>query len=717
MRKRNEKGQFAKASKTSEFGFVNLSTYTSPEVKEVNGKEWIEYGADNNYFQYLIDRYNGSPTNNAAINGISQAIYGKGLNATDSNRKPNEYAQMISLFKKDVVRRCCYDLKLMGQCAIQIIYSKDRSKIVQLEHMPIETLRAEKCDENGDVPAYYYYNDWANIKRTDDPLRIPAFGMSKENIEILYIKPYKSGFYYYSPVDYQGGLQYAELEEEVSNYHLNNIMNGLSPSMLINFNNGTPNQQERQLIETKIAQKFSGTSNAGKFILAFNDNKESQAEITPVQLSDAHNQYQFLSEESTQKIMVAHRIVSPMLLGIKDGSGLGNNAEEIKTASLLMDNTVIRPFQELLIDSFDQLLAYNEIALNLYFTTLQPLEFTEVDQTLQDKETIEEETGVEMSVNLAKYPWDKCIDEQTERYGAEAAPKICGYIKENMSSIQLKEIDGKQAYGTKEEAQAIAEMIGCEGYHEHDEDGKTWYMPCETHQELKAPCWDGYEQIGTKMKDGKEVPNCVPLKQELTDEMASAILENLKFETITDEYELVETREYSEDNKSTEEWAKSLIKRKLSKIRKFADFITSKPNEESKLDKSFYKIRYTYQQRVSPSSTKTGKSRDFCRTMMGRTGKGVVYRKEDIDNASFSGVNNNFGHKGQNYSLFRFKGGIYCGHYWREELYRMKSETEKYISRGKEVKSIPNEYQPKGTQYKEAGIAPTDMKDRGAYPN
>ena len=599
MRKRNEKGQFSK-TKVSEFGFVNLSTYTSPEIKEVNGDMWISYGENNNYFQYLIDRYNGSPTNNAAINGISQAIYGKGLNATDSNKKPNEYAQMISLFRKDVVRRACYDLKLMGQAAIQVIYSKDRSKIVQLEHMPIETLRAEKCDEDGNVPAYYYFNDWANIKKTDEPLRIPAFGMSNEEIEIYYIKPYKSGFYYYSPVDYQGGLQYAELEEEVSNYHLNNIMNGLSPSMLINFNNGTPNQQERQLIETKIAQKFSGTSNAGKFILAFNDNKESQAEITPVQLSDAHNQYQFLSEESTSKIMVAHRIVSPMLLGIKDGSGLGNNAEEIKTASLLMDNTVIRPFQELLIDSFDNILAYNDIALNLYFTTLQPLEFTEVDTDIQDKETIEEETGVEMSSD----------------------------------------------------------------------------------------------------------------KNELTDEMADAILENLKYETIGDDYELVDVREVSDKNSDVEEWANSKIKKKLSRIQKFADFIKSKPNEESKLDKSFYKIRYTYQERVSSAN-----SRDFCKTMMGRTSKGVVYRKEDIDNASFQGVNNNFGHKGQNYSLFKFKGGIYCGHFWQEELYRMKSETEKYISKGKEVDTIPNSYQPKGSEYKDAAEAPIDMKNRGAYPN
>ena len=190
---RNDKGQFKKTAKESAYGFVNLSTYTSPEIKEVKGQDYIEYGADNNYFQYLIDRYNGSPTNNAAINGISAQIYGKGLNATDSSRKPNEYAQMISLFKKDVVRKLCYDLKLMGQCAVQVIYSKDRKRIAQLAHMPIETLRAEKANKEGDVPAYYYFNDWPNIKRSDNPLRIPAFGMSNENIEIMYIKPYKSG--------------------------------------------------------------------------------------------------------------------------------------------------------------------------------------------------------------------------------------------------------------------------------------------------------------------------------------------------------------------------------------------------------------------------------------------------------------------------------------------------------------------------------------------
>ena len=396
-------------------GIVNLSNYTSPEIKEVRNKDWVSYGIDNGYYQYLIDRYNGSPTNNAIVNGLSEMIFGKGLNATDSNRKPEEYAQMVSLFKKNTVRKFCYDLKLMGQCAIQVIYSKDRTKIAQVEHLPIETIRAEKVNEvSGEVEGFYYHSDWLDIKPSDQPQRIPAFGTSNQPIEILCVKPYRAGFYYYSPVDYQGGLQYAELEEEIANYHLNNIKNGLAPSMLINFNNGIPNEEERELIERRIYDKFSGSSAAGKFILSFNDNAESGANLEPVQLSDAHNQYQFLSDESSKKILVSHRIVSPMLFGIKDNTGLGNNAEELKTASILNNNVVIKPFQELLIDSFDQILAFNGISLNLYFETLQPLEFNEdiLEDTNVTDETIEEETGVEMSKHF--FNSDKVFDALTE---------------------------------------------------------------------------------------------------------------------------------------------------------------------------------------------------------------------------------------------------------------------------------------------------------------
>ena len=372
---------------------LNLSSYTKPEVNESTRYDWVEYGDDNDYFSYLIGRYNGSPTNNAAINGIAEMIYGKGLEATDSTENSKDYEEMKSLFKKDVIKKISYDYKMMGQAALQIIYSKDRNKIVQVEHMPVETIRAEKANSEGEIEGYYYSSDWSEINSKSKPKRISAFGKSKDGIEILYIRPYRAGFYYYSPVDYQGGLQYAELEEEIANYHINNIQNGLQPSMLINFNNGVPDKEQRDEIERAIYSKFSGSSNAGKFILAFNDSKELAASIEPVVLNDAHQQYQFLSDESMKKVMVSHRIVSPMLVGIKDNTGLGNNAEELQTASLLMDNTVIRPMQVTILDELEKILEYNDINLDIYFKTLQPLEFTDLTNAITDSE-IEKETGV-----------------------------------------------------------------------------------------------------------------------------------------------------------------------------------------------------------------------------------------------------------------------------------------------------------------------------------
>ena len=559
--------------------FINLSSYTTPKITEIKNKDWVAYGEDNNYFRYLIDRYNGSPTNNAIINAISAMIFGKGLDATNSNQKPDEYAKMVSLFNNDCVRKLCYDLKLMGQCAMQVIYSKDRKSVAQVEHFPVETLRAEKANDKGEIEAYYYFNDWSKYRPNDKAKRIPAFGKSKENIEIMYVKPYRAGFFYYSSVDYQGGLQYCELEEEIGNFHLNNILNGMSPSMLINFNNGVPNEEERELIEQRIYQKFSGTSNAGKFILAFNDNAETAANIEPVQLSDAHQQYQFLSEESTRKIMVSHRIVSPMLIGIKDQTGLGNNADELKTASILLDNTVIRPFQHLLIDAFDQILAVNNISLNLYFKTLQPLEFTDLDN-VEDEETKEEETGVKLS------------------------------------------------------------------------------------------------------------------KEDLTDEEFDIILQDIGGEIISDEYEMLDEREFNEDNISIDDWIDEYDE-KQDKTELFA-LPKSKPSGFSYLDKSIYKVRYKYSEKYSSKN-----SRKFCVEMMQNSRQGMVYRIEEIDRAS---RNLNFKaaglpmHNNQKYDLFKFKGGVNCGHIWKEVLYKLKANKDKDskdIEDYKKTRTIPKSYKPK----------------------
>jgi hypothetical protein len=557
---------------------VNLGSYTTPEIKEYKNKEWVAYGADNDYYQFLIDRYNGSPTNNAAINGISQMIFGRGLDATNSSQMPNEYAQMKSLLKDECVRKLCYDLKLMGQCAMQVIYNSNHTRIVEVDHFPIETLRVGKANENGDIDSYYYMPDWTDIKPSEQPERFSAFGTSKDNIEIYCVKPYRAGFYYYSPVDYQGGLQYAELEEDIANYHLNNIKNGLAPSMLINFNNGIPDEEQRRDIENNIKRKYSGTSNAGRFILSFNDNKESGAEIETIQLSDAHQQYQFLSEESMAKVMVSHRIISPMLLGIKDQTGFGNNADELKTASTLMDNTVIRPFQELLINAFDSILSVNDISLNLYFKTLQPLEFIDLENAM-NKEQVEEETGQKLSS-------DK---------------KDCGCVN------------------------------------------------------LKAPCWDGYEQIGTKIKDGKEVPNCVPLEEvkKMKEDLYDALM-NIEDEDLTD-YELIDERPANEYDDI------------LNKMINLADVVSSSPSSKSEQDTSILKVRYVY----TAGRSTSGKSRDFCEKMMSAK---KVYRKEDLDKNSKA--NKEFSPSGTNqggYNIWLYKGGVNCSHYWMRQTYLRKN--------------------------------------------
>jgi len=420
---------------------IELASYTTPAVVEQKNKEWVEYGEDNNYYQYLIDLYYGSPTNNAAIKGIADLIYGDGLEVVKADRHLAGYLDLKKVFHPECLRNCAMDLKMLGQYAIQLVKSKDGKKYVSAYHFPVQTLRPERCNEDGDVEGYYFCADWSKLKRGQKPKRFAAFGFDKSANEcMLVVKPYSTGNFYFAPVDYQGGTQYANLEIEIANFHINNIMNGLAPSMLINFNNGQPPAEVKDMIEAQIMNKFSGSSNAGKFILSFNDNAESKADITPVQLSDAHNQYQFLSSEASQKIMMSHRITSPMLLGIKDNTGFGNNAEELQTASTLFDNTVIRPFQRLLIEGVQKVMNYNGYNLDVYFKTLQPLEFTDLSGKAVDSETQEKEYGFK-KVDLVKPKAGESEDEFISR----CIPVVVGEGKsqEQAAAICYSYFEGK----------------------------------------------------------------------------------------------------------------------------------------------------------------------------------------------------------------------------------------------------------------------------------
>jgi len=669
----------------SEFFVTKLAAYTAPEVVELKNKDWVQYGVDNNYFNYIIDVNNNSTTCRAISIGVSNMIYGKGLAAHDADKRPEQYAQMISLFKKSDLRKFINDYKVLGMAAFQLVYQD--GKVKEVYHFPMETLRAEKCNDKGEIEGWYYSNNWDNLKPTEKPERIPAFGFGKANgVEMYVLKPYEAGKYYYSSPDWSSAMPYAVLEDEIGDYLINDCINGFSGTKVVNFNNGVPDPEKMQSIKSDVLGKLTG-SRGEKVIVAFNNNSESKTTIDDIPLNDAPAHYQYLADECFRKLIVGHRVTSPMLLGIREGNdGLGNNAEEIKNATQLFDNIVIRCFQDQVIECIDAILSVNDIALDLYFKTLKPLDFTDID--IVNEEIIEEETGYEMS---------------------------------------LKKIDGVDVYKTKEEAEAKALEQGCQGHHEHEEDGVVYYMPCESHDEvvdLKKPCQAGYEQYGMKMKNGKKVPNCVPIK--MNDDEVENVLGHLSEsgEQMSEEYVFVDEIDQDSDI-DNEDWANYLINEKKSTLSKvkgllgFKDEIDSKKKGSSfsYLDSKngLYKIRYTYAIGSSKASSST---RDFCRNMMNMAASGIVWTIEDIDKASREGVNRELGHNRQSYDLFKFKGGIYCRHKWKKVLYRLESNTEPSENLGnyKKTRSIPSSYMKNPRGSKQAGIAPENMPNRGAYP-
>jgi len=379
---------------------LNLASYNRPQISEDKNREWVNYGEDNDYYTYLIKLYTESTTNNAIINGVTNMIYGKGLDALDSSRKTNEYAAMRSIFSDGCLRKIALDLKLLGEGSFQVLY-KD-GKVIKSEHFPRQTLRAERCNKDGEIEAYYYFHDWANLKRSDEPKRIASFGFGNgKEPEIKIIKRYVSGYDYYCPVDYQGGLAYAELESEVADYLINDVQNGFSGTKVVNFNNGIPDVEKQLQVKNDVMRKLTG-SRGEKVVIAFNNNAESKTTVDDIPLNDAPQHYEYLSNECSNKLIVAHRVTSPLLLGIRtENNGLGSNADEIKTAALLFDNITIKPYQDLICECIDDILAVNGISLKLYFKTLQPLAFIETDNAITD-ESREEETGVKSEYSLSK---------------------------------------------------------------------------------------------------------------------------------------------------------------------------------------------------------------------------------------------------------------------------------------------------------------------------
>ena len=351
------------AEKPSNFGFVN-------------------YGDDNLFPQYLIDLYKSSATHNALCTSIAYMIFGDGVQADtlEARLKIEEWGL------QDEVRKACLDLKIQGGFALEVVYSIDRTTIAKVRHCPFENIRSAEVDDKEKVNFYYYSKDWSD--KSCEPEVVRCFDPSDAvdyPVQILYVKPFSPGSYYYPKPDYIGSIDYIELDKEIGKYHINNIKNGLAPSFTIHFKNGVPAQEERLRIRNDIERQLAGATNAGKFIVTYSDSPDRKPDFEPFPLSDADKQYQFLSTEVSDKIMVGHRVVSSAMFGVKTAGQLGNT-QELEIASELFDRQVIKPYQRIVKSALESIFIAAGTPTVVSVEEVPPMEPVEAEKLSEDIE-------------------------------------------------------------------------------------------------------------------------------------------------------------------------------------------------------------------------------------------------------------------------------------------------------------------------------------------
>jgi len=651
---------------------VDLSTSTAPLVQEVRGKDYIEYGDANGqwrnlYPQFLIDLYYSSSITAAIVNATSEMISAEDIVISDEDDRDEEARVKLQNFMNnangnetlhEVLKKVAFDFKLQGAFALNIVWSKDRTQIAEIYHIAVEKIRCERPDEFGKTRGYYVSGDWANT-RMNKPYRVPAFNVNDRTSpnQILYTGLYSPNMNSYYCADYISCNNWSLIDSKVSEYHLQNVSNSFSGSYMISFANGIPTADERRQIEQSITDKFTGT-NAGKFVLTFSDDKTRVPEITPISPSDLDKQYLALQELLTSNILSGHRVTSKTLMGLDSANGFSSNADELNAASNFYLNTVIMPFQGQILKVLHKIFQVNNMDMPVQFVQLKPIttKFTNQDlAAVLTPDEIREEMGYA--------PLDVDVD-----------------VREDFAKVGM--IDGKPVFDTIEEALASAKTLGCEGYHEHEYEGKTVYMACEGHTEATE-----------LSKFIEEFGEDIPEDWKIVDEENS----NDEHEDFDFESELNNIA-----NGKTE----------------LASTGTARPNARSsqdgtnKSDNEFYKVRYVYTK--DGALSQQGETRDFCKLMMSAK---KIYRKEDLLQLTNKPVNRGWGPKGAaTYSIWLYKGGGNCHHYFKRIVYRTSLRNAKSNLNDNQIISDVKAISEGFTLKRNSGLvakAPKTMKNNG----
>lgn len=340
---------------------------------------WVNFGIDNLFPQYLRELAETSPVHGSLCISIGDMIAGKQITT-----QPQYQERVDTLEVYKVYYGCAHDLKKYGGFFIEVIYSLDGLMFTSVNHIPFEECRIAVEGEDEIPTGVFHSNDWSQPKKKrNKPEYIPSFNplnAKADKRQIYWCFNHTSGQIYPRP-DYWSSINYIELSKQIGIYHVNNIMNGLFPSFIVNFYNGQLDEEQQRQIKNDWERSMSGARNAGKFIMTFNEREAVKTDITPFPISEAESTYQFLSTESRSEIMIAHRVTTPLLFGIREQSGFGSNKDEMATGLEIFTNQVIEPAQRKLNNAFTEILAFEMEGLELKVVPNTPLTTTPVVET------------------------------------------------------------------------------------------------------------------------------------------------------------------------------------------------------------------------------------------------------------------------------------------------------------------------------------------------
>ena len=431
-------------------GVIKFSSHKIPQFKEVQGNDWVLFGKNNDYPNYLLTLYNRSAKHNAILNGKATYILGKGWEA----KKAEEQALVEEFFKyanpeeslNQVSFKAILDLELFGGMAIEVVWNMGSSK-AEYRHIDFSTIRSNK-----DNTIFYYTKNWfkkytldeggeSNRPNTRPDLEEdwmvyePYNPAKKTGKQLFYFKQYRPGLDVYPLPEYLGAVPWIEIDFEIANFHYNNVKNGFTATHLLKFFNGIPSKEKQKEIEQGIKDKFSGPDNAGRFVTSYSDGKDKGSEVETLTMSDIDKQFEIIGKTVQQEVFTGHNITSGMLFGIKTEGQLGGRTEIIE-ANELFQNTYINKKQQLVEIVFNELARANGITAEIKLTHLEPIGLdwfsTNISGILTDDEKREK-------AGLKPVPKDTTSTAETTANAiATLSPLVANNVISSMTTNEIR---------------------------------------------------------------------------------------------------------------------------------------------------------------------------------------------------------------------------------------------------------------------------------------